>query len=103
MTRNDWLCPNCKEIMYKISDRFITCLAGHARLFNTWGVMDLPIAFYVRVHYYLIHKHKGRYRYVPRGHKEALGKCPAEGDVVARVLIRGRWKVRLLRLTTRRR
>ncbi len=103
MTRKDWLCPQCGNEMVKISDKYITCLCGNTRLFNTWSVSDLPMAVKLnardfRITYIDSSAGKApRYQYVSHGHKAALEKAPPEGCVVASVAFRGHRAVRLFR------
>ncbi len=100
MTRKDWLCPKCGNEMSKISDRYITCLCGNTRLFNTWSIDDLPRAMRVwegTTRDYFIQGCGDDWRYVPHRHKTALDKAPPEGCVVASVAFRGGRAVRLFR------
>lgn len=103
MTRKDWLCVVCGNEMVKISDKYITCLCGNTRLFNTWSIEDLPYATKISARVFwitYIDSSAGkapRYQYVPHGHKAALDKAPPEGCVVASVAFRGRRAVRLFR------
>ncbi len=98
MIRKDWLCPKCKNVMVKISDKYITCLCGNTRLFNTWSVWDLPHAKKVNDRdFWIGFVLSDRYQYVPHGHKTALDKAPPGGCVVASVAFRGHRAVRLFK------
>ena len=96
MTRDDWLCPKCGNEMVKISSKYITCLCGNTRLFNTFGIADLPRAMKCTLYPgYWIPFFGTHWRYVPHGHKTALDKAPLGGCVVASVAFRGSRAVRL--------
>lgn len=97
MTHKDWLCPICKGVLYKSSLEYMVCVHGHSKAQPAWGVRDLPQAYRTTSENFWIWGIGGNYRYVPCGHKTALDQAPAEGDVVARVVCRGKWKARLFR------
>ncbi len=86
MKTSDWACPKCGNPMVKISDRYITCLCGQARLFSAWGTLDLPIAKRLNRKRFEIDGESGQWEYVPHAHKNAMNHCPALGVVVALVV-----------------
>ena len=97
MTKKDWLCPICNDIMWKFSPRYMLCPTGHGRLQPAWGLKDLLLASKVNSRTWFILGYDGEYQYVPHGHKAALEKAPQEGEVVASVAFRGRRAARLFR------
>jgi len=99
MTKKDWLCPICGATMEKISDFMFCVKENHGKLRNLFNVMDLPPALHAGSRIFSIGGEKGCWKYVPFGHKEALNKAPAEGEIVARVVCRGKWQARLFRRT----
>ncbi len=105
MTRKDWLCPTCGDVMVRFPyNRYMLCLRGHGKLHPVWGVKDLPCArkvssrdFWIKLDAGKYQFRSGRYQYIPHGHKTALEKAPAEGQVVASVAFRGGRAVRLFK------
>ncbi len=99
MTRKDWLCPVCGDVMIIpiYNSKYLVCPHRCGRLRQRWYLGDLPHALHVNSKEFVIGERDGRYQYVPHGHKTALGKAPPEGYVVASVPFRGGRAVRLFR------
>ncbi len=99
MTRKDWLCPVCGDVMNILSSKgYMLCLRGHGRLHPVyWHVQNLPQSQKIKGKTYWIASHGNGWEYVPHGHKTALDKAPPEGHVVASVAFRGHRAVRLFR------
>ena len=98
MTRKDWLCPECGDVMLiNPQGKYMVCFKGHGKLYPRFGLKDLPHALHVNSKEFVIGERDGRYQYVPHGHKTALDQAPPEGCVVASVAFRGHRAVRLFR------
>ena len=107
MTRKDWLCPVCGNVMIQVhpcsSSMCCFITPAHSKCRPLWRLHDLPHATRISNRDYLIPRQRGvliwsaRYQYVPRGHETALDKAPTEGHVVASVTFRGGRAVRLFK------
>ena len=99
MTRNDWLCPMCGDVMVRLAgSKYMVCLCGNGKLHPCRRLQNLLEAYKINSRDFWIRGYPHDvYQYVPHGHKTALGKAPAEGQVVASAAFRGGRAVRLFR------
>ena len=104
MTRKDWLCPVCGDVMLiNPQGKYMVCFKGHGKLRHIPLMSDLPMAVKLNDRDFwitYIDSSAGkapRYQYVPHWHKTALDQAPPEGCVVASVAFRGHRAVRLFR------